>query len=332
VTGLTIGFVGGVPDVLGGGGLELQMARTADALARLGHEVVRVECVEADKRLDVVHAFHAEPLVWGWRPHWNRNRCPLVVSPVLPIQPGRDEWRLRVSSRVPLLVTTARMRREVIRDADAVVALTEWERQITERIFAARPGRTTVIGNGVSAVEASESLPERVPEEPFLLMVGGISRRKQQVAVARELAHTVPLVVVGGIVGERAERERLEADLRATDAIWLGEIRDERLVRGLQRAAAALVLLSVAEAQPLVLLEALHVGTPVVASDLPAHRELQAAYPGWIELVRDAREVPAAWKTLAARPRAAAPELPTWDVVAARLSEIYERVLAPGRS
>ena len=41
--GLTVGMLGGIPPAIGGGGLELQLARTAAALERRGNRVVHVE-------------------------------------------------------------------------------------------------------------------------------------------------------------------------------------------------------------------------------------------------------------------------------------------------
>ncbi len=324
---LCIGFLGGVPRTLGAGGLELQMDRTAAALGRIGHHVVRVECAPDDVGLDVLHAFHAEPAVWHLLPHWTRNRCPLVVSPVLPIQPGRDERLLKLSAHFPLITSTARMRRDVMTKADAVVALTAYEARVTQRVFGADPARVRVIGNGVDPLDGrAGALPDRVPEGRFVLMVGSVSRRKRQVEVARALASRVPLVVVGAITGQGAERVSLERDLTATGAIWLGEIPDPAMVRALQRSASALALFSSAEAQPLAVLESLSVGTPVVASDLPAHRELLAAYPGWLSLVDEPGAVLPAFERLTDAERGPAPSVPSWDDVAERLVEVYQQV------
>ena len=324
---LCIGFLGGVPRALGAGGLELQMERSAEALERAGQRVVRVECAAPDTPFDILHCFHAEPAMWHFLPHWTRNRCPLVVSPVLPIRPGRDERLLKLSARFPLIRSTARMRREVISQADAVIALTAYEAGVVKAVFGADPARVHVIGNGVDPVDGSApELPAGVPEGRFALMVGNVSRRKRQVEVARALASRMPLVVVGGITGDGPERSAMERDLASNGAIWLGEIRETGLVRELQRSASALVLLSAAEAQPLAVLESLSVGTPVVASDLPAHRELRAAYPGWLSLVDGPAAVLPALDDLAGAQRGSPPPVPTWDEVAERLLCVYRQV------
>jgi glycosyltransferase involved in cell wall biosynthesis len=321
VDALTVGFTGGVPSVLGGGGLELQMERTAAALRELGHRVTHVDCAPPGTELDVLHGFHAEPALWQLLPHWSRSRCALVCSPVLPIRPGRDERMLRVSARLPV-ITTARMRREVIARADALVALTEYERGVLVSVFGADPARVEVVGNGVDPAPEAPP-PGGLPAGDFLLMAGTVSARKRQVEVARALAGQVPVVVAGGVAGEAAERAGLERQLRSSGAVWLGEVRDGAELRALQRAAAAVVLLSRAEAQPLVLLEALAAGTPVVASDLPAHRELAERHPGWVALARRPGDVLAAWRRLAGEARGPAPRIDTWGAVAARLADVY---------
>ncbi len=110
VSALTLGFVGGVPAVMGGGGLEIQIAQTARALEGLGHRVVRLECAAADDGIDVVHGFHAEPALWHWLPHWTRERPPagrVAGAPGAPRCGGGPSLR---GHATPSVVATARVR------------------------------------------------------------------------------------------------------------------------------------------------------------------------------------------------------------------------------
>lgn len=324
---LDIAMLGGVPRVMGGGGLEVQVDSTRAALERRGHRVRELHALGPDDVFDVLHAFHSEPLLDGLLPHWKRNRTPLIVSPVLPIGPGRERRLLWLSARAPGPISTARMRRRVLARADAIVALTEFERAVLRDVFAAPVSRISVIGNGVEPVEIVVDLPSawQLPDRPYMLMVGNVSRRKRQADVLR-VSGQHPVVVVGGLLDENGpEFGRLVA---ASGSRWLGSVGDPAQVRALQARAGALVLLSDAEALSLSVLESLSAGTPVIVSDLPSHRELAQAYPGWVWLVERAQQVGSAFEhILAAPPRAAPPAIPDWDVIASRLEALYVDVL-----
>jgi glycosyltransferase involved in cell wall biosynthesis len=324
---LTVGFLGGVPPMMGGGGLEIQMTQTAEALERFGHRVVRVECAAAQEGIDVLHGFHAEPALWQLLPHWTRGRCPFVVSPVLPVRPGGEVRRLFVSARLPGVMTTARMRRDVIRAADAVIALTRYESNLLKRVFDAPPERIHVISNGVRKASEPGLPPAEVPHEPYVLLLGNISRRKRQAEVLRMLAGRRRVVLAGALLDEGPEAQAFHDACRSADAVWLGSIRDPAVVRGLLGRADALVLLSFAEAQPLAVLEALSEATPAVVSDLPAHRELAAAYPGWIELANGPATVVSALDALERAHRPEPPRVPSWSSVAERLVEVYRSLV-----
>jgi glycosyltransferase involved in cell wall biosynthesis len=324
---LEIRLAGGMPPALGGGGMELQMQRTADALRRLGHGVARIEAEPAGVPFDVLHAFHAEAWLTQVLPHWKHGRTPLVVSPVLTIRPGLEQRTMRMARRIPGVHTSARQRADVLRAADAIVALTDYERDLLVEDLGASPDRVRVIPNGVTPLPALPALPAGVPDGPFALMVGNVSPRKRQGDVLASAADGMPYVVVGGFEGSEAERSAWVSEVERHGAIWLGEVADEATVRALEAAATALVLFSKAEGQSLALLECLAVGTPVVVSDIPSHRELAARYPGHVSLVGEAEEIGTQLELLAGRPGPGPAPVLTWDDVARELEAVYLEVL-----
>ena len=318
---LRVALLGGVPASLGGGGLELQMRRTAAALERRGHDVFHVARSAEPRPFDVLHAFGSEPDVWQALQHWRRNRAPLIVSPVVVVAPGREERLLRLAARVPLRSLAQRARAEVVRRADVAIALTEHEAALL-RALGAR--RVEVLGNGVDAQAAGEagSVGDLGVPEPYVLLLGSVSARKRQADTVRALAGApVTAVVAGGFDGSAAERAAFESAVAQSGARWVGEVPPAR-VRALVRGARALVHLSAAEGQSLAVLEALAENTPVIATPLPANVELAARHPAHVRLVDGLEELPAAVGGLRA-PDGPAPRIPSWDDVAERLEALY---------
>ncbi len=323
---LTVGMLGGVPPSLGGGGLEVQIARTADALQGLGHRVVRLDRETEPHPFDVLHAFGAEPSVWHLLSHWRRGRAPLVLTSVIVVSPGRDERMLRLSARVPGLLTTGRMKRALVERSDAVIAGTAYERELLISGFGARPDQVHVIGNGADPPGAAAPLPERVPAEGgYALLLGAVSPRKRQLETIAALGGSVPVVIAGGFAGDDAARGEWERAVADSGAIWLGHVGDPETVGAIVRAARVLVHLSEAEVQSLAVLEALAAGTPVVLSDIPSHRELAAAHPAHVRIATGPADVPGAVAKLDLPP-GPPPPIPTWTDVARELESVYELV------
>lgn len=318
---LRVALLGGVPASLGGGGLELQMTRTAAALARRGAEVFRAAAEPEPRAFDVLHAFGAEPDVWHALHHWRRNPAPLVVSPVVVAAPGLQERLVTAAARVPVVSLAPRMRAIVVRRAAVAIALTRHEARLLEQLGAAR---VEVVDNGVDPVPAAPT-PAGTPAD-YVLLLGAVSARKRQAATVEALGTAgITAVVAGGFDGPPADRVAFEAAVAESGAIWAGEV-DPGVARALLRDARALVHLSAAEGQSLAIMEALAEGTPVIASPLPANRELAVRFPGHVRLVDAPEDVAAALATLPAD--APAPAIPTWDDVAGRLEAVYRSVLA----
>jgi glycosyltransferase involved in cell wall biosynthesis len=331
---LRVGILGGVPALLGGGGLEIQAARTAAALRERGHDVRDVQGADADWAPDVLHVFGHTADVGHFLHHWRRHPARLVVSPVV-VVPPRREWRLKLGTRLPIPAFEPRVLRALAVRADGLIALTRWESELLRSVGGARTAPVAVIGNGVDrpaelpdraalARELGAPLPER-----YAIVVGAVSERKRQAAIARALAATLPLVVVGGWDGPEDRREEFDRLVRATGGAWLGELTDRATVLGLVAGADALVHLSDAEGQSLAVLEGLALGTPCVLSDLPQQRELARRWPGAVSIVRRDADLAATLRGI--RDAAAEPSIPTWDEVAAEVEEVYAGIAAPPR-
>jgi glycosyltransferase involved in cell wall biosynthesis len=323
--GLRIGFLGRIPPALGGAGLELQMERTAAGLESLGHRVIYVDAARPDDGFDVLHAFSSEPAVWHQLKHWTRNPAPLVVTSVIVVSPGRDVWGLRLSDRLPGVMTSGRMRSEVLRRADAVVAVGSFEQRLVTSL-GVDADRVWLIGNGADPGPGEDEPPAGTPAGDFALLVGSVSQRKGQEAVIRALEGRIPVVVAGPFAGTPAERAAWERAVEETGAVWLGPVEDQARLGALQRRAFAFVHLSSAEAQSLAVLEALARGTPALLSDIPSHRELERAYPGLVRVVSRADELPAGLDALRGTAVREPAAVPTWRQVAERLVEVYRAV------
>lgn len=311
---------------MGGGGLERQMHLTAEALRRRGHAVGFVHEMSVDDKFDVLHAIGNGTDIWQNLQHWRRNRTPLVSSPVIVCSPGATEIKLQIGARLGRIPNVNSMSRDILRAADHVIALTEYERSLVFKL-AGKDKPVDVIDNGVDRVDPAE---EAIAESagPYVAMLGSISARKRQLDVLRAVGDAFNFVVVGGVEGSETERAEWKSVVGSTGAEWLGEIHDPRLVARTLGDASALVLMSRAEVQSLAVLEALAYGTPVVASAIPSHEELATRFPGWVLTVTKTEQIGPALQQLIDEPPTARPQVPSWDDVAEKIEVVYERVLA----
>jgi len=179
--------------------------------------------------------------------------------------------------------------------------------------------------------------PDWSPARPYFVCVGTLEARKNVtflLSLWRRLAErggaATPRLV---LVGRRGwENESVLDHLQRSHAVerLVHEVSDlsDRELAHLVGGAAALLGPSFAEGFDLPVVEALAVGTPVIASDIRAHRELAGAAatlldpvdgPGWIEAIEAAARNPA---------RAPAYSAPTWQAHFDLFGEAFRQLAA----
>lgn len=273
---------------------------------------------------DVVHAhaYHALPALGAAL----GGAAPLVFTPHYH---GTGHTTLRRA----LHVAYRPAGRLLIERADRIVCVSAAERRLLDSRFPGSAARAVVIPNGVLSGLLADAKPF-VAAGPVLLVSGRLEAYKHA-AAAVDALRLLPPGVTLKITGDGPERSALEDRIRQhqlTDrATLMGRVSDAELRRWM-RTARVLVSMSAHEAYGIVLLEALAAGASVVASDIPAHREIAALYgAGRIELVpvgAPDRVVADAIERQLARPAqpTAALRLPTWDDAAKATLSLYREL------
>jgi len=273
---------------------------------------------------DVVHAhnYHSgAPLLAAMS-----GASPLVVTTHFH---GGGHTPLARAAHVPYRLVASLMFRRVA----ALIGVSEAEAELV-RDRLRFPGEVTVIPNGVDTA-AFVDLEPFGDVGPTVVTVGRLEHYKNVEALIDAAAH-LPRDVRVVIVGDGPARPQLEARVRARSlddrVSFRGRVSDLEVRRWL-RTAGTFVTLSRHEAFGLTVVEALAAGARVLASDIPAHRELLERYGGDVGTLVPLDIHPA---DLAAqldpsadrgRDNGAGVPVPSWDEVAARVEAVYHGVV-----
>jgi len=207
-----------------------------------------------------------------------------------------------------------------VRSADHVLLVSERTRRDVVTKYGIAESKATVTPNGVDP-----SFRPGGTHDGYVLFVGAIQARKNPLAALEAAAAVgLPLVVAG------PERDAgLGRSLRSGGAELRGYVPKEDLA-GLYQGAAMLVLPSRFEGFGLPVLEAMACGTPVVAADEPALREVGGDAVVYIE---EGDVAAAARQALADRARLSAAGIErarafSWVETARRTADVYRKVIA----
>ena len=192
---------------------------------------------------------------------------------------------------------------------------------------------------GVPDPRSVTPLPATDPR-PYFVVMGTIEPRKNHLLLLnlwRQMAEAgapVPRLV---LIGRRGWENEQVVDMLERCAALKGHVEEhgrvpDREVHALIAGARALLMPSFAEGYGMPVSEALALGTPVICSDLPAHREAGGDAPvyldpldgaGWMRAIRAAVD-----GTGPPRPAPGAVPLPIWHEHIAILLDLVHRVAA----
>jgi glycosyltransferase involved in cell wall biosynthesis len=221
-----------------------------------------------------------------------------------------------------------------LRAAAHVVALSPDQAQFLEHRYHIRASNITVVPNGVGRQFYSEAGPTMRPAgEPLrLLYVGRLAPQKnvaRLIAAMAAVSRRVDLAIVGD--GEdRKHLESLIAELGLANVTLIGPQRGQGLVDW-YRWADAFVLPSDKEGMPLVILEAMAAGLPIIATDVAGIRDtvredgiLVDPNPASLAAAIDRVAAdPTLRSELARRSRSRA-QLNAWPALVERVAAVYE--------
>jgi glycosyltransferase involved in cell wall biosynthesis len=229
----------------------------------------------------------------------------------------------------------ARAMRALVDHAVHTVCSSQAQAEVLRRaLSSAAADGIRVIPNGVEleAIQRAEPFPD---EPGIVLTVGRLARYQRvdrAIAAMASLDPASRLVVVGH-GPSRLSLTAYAADLLVSSRVrFMGQVTDAELYRWL-RTARVVVALAEEQTSGLQLLEAFAASVPVVASDIPVHREaVSLAGTAGVRFVSPAGspleiadaicEAAALRVTPTARLR-----LPTWNEVVESALELYERVI-----
>ncbi len=324
-----------LPFALAHGGQAIQIQRTMASLAEIGVTVEPLRWWDEHQTGDLIHYVGIMPV--EQIQFARQKKIKVVIANLLtaqgsqtPLQRGaRRVFRWGVEHFAPPAMAHA-FGWESYRQADALIALTAWEKHLMAYKFGASSAKTFVVPNGV---EPEFFAAPKTTRGEWLVCTATITERKRVLELAEAaLAAQTPVWILGKAYAENdSYAQKFFALAKANPKFirYEGGVSNRGALSKIYRAARGFVLLSSMESLSLSALEAAACECPLLLSDLPWARSSFDVGTQFCPVTDSVSATADALKKF----YAAAPSLPpppqpaTWPDVARQFQAIYEKVL-----
>jgi glycosyltransferase involved in cell wall biosynthesis len=324
-----------VPAMLAHGGAQIQIEQTQRALQVIGVQADFMRWWDAGQTGNVIHFFGRMPADQVC--YAQQKGIKVIMGELLtaagshtPLQRRlRRVFRWGVETFAPRPVARS-FGWESYRLADALVALTPWEKHLMEYKFGAAPEKIFVVPNGVEDCFFQAPKTER---GAWLVCTATITERKRVLELARTaVAAQTPVWIIGRAYADDDPYAREFFALARQHPQYIryeGGVNDRAELAKIYRKARGFVLLSAMESLSLSALEAAACECPLLLSDLPWARSVFGSSVTYCPVADETVTSSALSRFYAAAPQLPPPPRPaTWPDVARQLKAVYEKVLA----
>jgi glycosyltransferase involved in cell wall biosynthesis len=257
------------------GGHAIQIHETKLALERLGIQIIWLHHEAEDLPLgDIIHYWGKPPSDFHWQLAKGKGMR-IVVSDMNPSATQRSIVNRMVRRYLHPLLKRAignglysMLGLEVFWNCNALICLNDAEKNYYTTVYKVNQNNIYVIPNGVDETFLQTEPVEEKQDK--LLYIATIRRIKNQVAVASAAkAAKVPVEFIGDVLPTDIDyAEDFKRLLDDEYVSWRGPVWNRQELASIMKGSLGVFLASDYESQPLVLLEALACGIPVMAPDI----------------------------------------------------------------
>lgn len=303
------------------GGGEIQLLKTMEALGQKGVEAIPFNPWETRlEETDIVHYFSVQGGSMNFCGYVHNQGIPLVISPII--------WL----GDTPEIYPVAEIQ-ELLNISDVICPNSNIEARQLSEYFNIPANKFCVTHNGIDNIFTEPVSPDLFKdtysiEKPFILCVGNIEPRKNQLKLIEALKDLDILLILIGNIRDQSYFEKCENNFNQNVRFIKYIDHDNPLLRSAYSACDLFVLPSLLETPGLAALEAIASGAKIVITEVGATKEYFGSNAYYVDPTDASNIKEQIVKALTSPPSMHSNHVYLWEKTADELIEAYNSILA----